>query len=78
MCLSVINFSIYNDGYKTYKINIYIIQTPVKTQTYICTGISLHFFHKYDPKAIDNEESMYEIACVCFPILIDSIQLKYI
>lgn len=35
-------------------------------------------FHKYDPKAIDNEESMYEIACVCFPILIDSIQLKYI
>lgn len=21
---------------------------------------------------------MYEIACVCFPILIDSIQLKYI
>lgn len=35
-------------------------------------------FYKHDPKAIDNKESIYEMACVWFLILIDFIQLQYI
>lgn len=52
---------------------IYILSKRELKCVYLFT-----FFHKHDPKAIDNEESIYEIACACFPILIDFIQLKYV